>query len=749
MRRGSPESLEFTTRHGQLSAQHAIQDIFDAVVELVTNCDDSYHNQFRNGLIDQDGGYILLEIEPHRKDSPATLTVRDRASGFQDLSSKLSKVGNRTSKTGDRGFMARGLKDCAALGHVTVETIVDGIISKAEITSNFEYIPWIPEGKREERATSRDRKRLGIRRGNGTVVQIKFLKQVKVPRVDTLRRDLPLHYALRDIMMEDGTSQVSLRHSNSRSEHICFRVPKSTIIVDREYEIPRYEGVRARFRLYKASSALQDPSDPRLRRTGILIKGIRGIYGCTFLSSELERDPASENYFGRIECEHIDHLAEQWDQRREARMEHPENNPTFILDPNRRNPLSEKHPFVACLYETPVEILKRQFEQDKREKERTRRQVESVDTTKRLKALARAASQFMRKQLEDLDLASPDHINDFDAFYRKGIQVSPKFTQIPVGDTRLFYVRAHKKIGLPEGSAVAVRLSKNADRVLEVLGKPTDLEPDPIHEDVLRGKFTLKGLRESQRVQITCIVGKLDPVFSEVQVIVPGPIELEIPNDLSFQRKEYTVRSGSHRILLLRARFDSGNIPAVEFKSMDSQVIAVRSHHEFRRVEGTTYYEAKVTVEGRRIGSSTDIVAEVGDRSSSCIVRAVEKEELGTELKFELVDYSLGDNFRAVWDRKQQNRLLITTVHESVSRYLGAAADNYPGQMDGTFRVLLAELIADNVCRRIVEEHARARPQEFDSDKVYVMHNRLMKEFTPLAHRIQLASPSVGDKSNS
>jgi hypothetical protein len=61
----------------------------------------------------------------------------------------------------------------------------------------------------------------------------------------------------------------------------------------------------------------------------------------------------------------------------------------------------------------------------------------------------------------------------------------------------------------------------------------------------------------------------------------------------------------------------------------------------------------------------------------------------------------------------------------------------------GPFRVLLAKLIADNVCRRIVEEHARAQPHQFDSDKIYLLHNRLMKEFTPIAHRIQLADASV------
>jgi hypothetical protein len=74
---------------------------------------------------------------------------------------------------------------------------------------------------------------------------------------------------------------------------------------------------------------------------------------------------------------------------------------------------------------------------------------------------------------------------------------------------------------------------------------------------------------------------------------------------------------------------------------------------------------------------------------------------------------------------------------------LGREEDGYPGQHGPAFRVLLAELISDNVCRRIVEEHARVLPHEFDSDKVYVLHNRLMKEFTPIAHRVQLADSQI------
>jgi hypothetical protein len=38
--------------------------------------------------------------------------------------------------------MARGLKDCAALEHVIVETVVDGRFDKAEITPTMQLIEW-------------------------------------------------------------------------------------------------------------------------------------------------------------------------------------------------------------------------------------------------------------------------------------------------------------------------------------------------------------------------------------------------------------------------------------------------------------------------------------------------------------------------------------------------------------------------------------------------------------------------------
>ncbi len=65
MKRESPVDLEYTKRYGALVAQHSIQDFYDLMVELITNPDDSYHGLFADGKSPQDGGPIVVVIEPH------------------------------------------------------------------------------------------------------------------------------------------------------------------------------------------------------------------------------------------------------------------------------------------------------------------------------------------------------------------------------------------------------------------------------------------------------------------------------------------------------------------------------------------------------------------------------------------------------------------------------------------------------------------------------------------------------------
>ncbi len=743
MKAAAPRDIKPTRRFGQMTAQQSIQDFWDAVVELVTNADDSYHQLFVDGKISRDGGPILLEVEPKRKGKCSVLTVRDRAAGFKDLDRKIEQPGDKTSLSGERGFMARGLKDCAALGHVTVETIVDGVISKAEITKSFKLIPYKASRKGGDLATTEDRRRLGIKRGNGTMVRVEPEPRIQVPRLETIIRELPQHRALRDITSAESGSKVLVKVSDSASDVAQWEPPSAELVHDVETEVPGYPGRKFRFRLYRAAAYLEDPPDKRFRRSGIIIKGRRGIHDCSFLDSELERDPAAGRFFGRIECAAIDEVAEEWDERRQNDEDHPPENPLLILDPNRRGGLTDGHPFRARLYEIPIQLIKKVFEDEREKERREQRKVESKETTDRLRRLAHEASKFMRKKLEDLGAAGPGETVSKKSFHKIGVGIAPAFTQIAVGDTKTFQVYVSKKLNLSSDDEVTVGLSKAAQSSLEIIGEPTGLADDPRADDVMRASFSLRGVSVFSRAQVWCRVGSQNPVFCEVQVVSAEPEDIEISNDFAFHRQQYTVKHGGRRTLVVQGRFNGTEPPTLKVRSIDANVVKFRERTSFGPVEGTTYQEATVVIEGEKLLGKTRLIAECDGRQADCKVKVVERDEQGTDLAFELTEQSLGENYRAVWDVRggEPNKLLITTQHESVRRYLGPREEGYPGQNNPPFRVLLAELIADNVCRRIVEAHAKAVPHEFDSDKVYLLHNRLMKEFTPIAHSIQLSAP--------
>src|SRR6266498_3631440 len=127
IQRGKPENFVIADRYYQFNRSRAIRDVFDALVEILTNSDDSYHRLYIKQKRAEDGGPILIEIQEQRKGSPSTIIIRDRAEGMtlDVMRKKLKTIGERTSEESDRGFMARGLRDCTELGNIIIESIVD------------------------------------------------------------------------------------------------------------------------------------------------------------------------------------------------------------------------------------------------------------------------------------------------------------------------------------------------------------------------------------------------------------------------------------------------------------------------------------------------------------------------------------------------------------------------------------------------------------------------------------------------
>jgi hypothetical protein len=163
---------------------------------------------------------------------------------------------------------------------------------------------------------------------------------------------------------------------------------------------------------------------------------------------------------------------------------------------------------------------------------------------------------------------------------------------------------------------------------------------------------------------------------------------------------------------------------------------------------GKDIWHGEAQVRGRGIGKSSTIALSVSSagqtESANTSVTVVGKEEpAGVSIEVQLVP-DPGGQWRAQWDRENPNILKVFAEHPTLARYLGPRQDNYPGQAQPHFRVLLAEIVADKVVQRILENRAQANPSLFaDSQKFFFLYSEEMTSFLPIAHKIMLSDRDV------
>lgn len=744
MKAGIIEKVEIDPRYVQLIMQNVIKDVFDALVELVTNSDDSYHRQYLRGEITKDGGPITIEMDRRSKDA-SLVRVKDRAEGMtlDDMRRKIKSIGKRTSVEADRGFMGRGAKECAVLGKAVFESIKDGKYYKCEFNSRLEFIPYEPP----QRATDEIRQILGIQRGNGTVVSLQVGMQKKVPKFDAILTELPHHYALRDIFAETSPSKGKLIEG-FYSEPLVYRSPEGEMVVDEEFDVLDYDGIRVRLRIWRAPDQLTGYAE-RFRRSGLVVKGARAIHECSLLYDEFERDPLASKYFGRLECSYIDKLCEEYDKCREVSKALPESNPCLIIDPNRQKGLRRDHPFTQALFKIPSDRLRNLIAVE-REKERKKHiQIANEETRGRLNRLAKEASKFIRQQLEEIEEISIDELVDQDAFVKEGMLIYPTYFKLALGE--------QKRVGIYVRSAVISDEKqitiKSEDKAVTVIDSQVELNPHKTRPGMFLGYFRLRGEAVKDAVLVEAVLNNGKSTSAIVQVVETVIEEHVFSDPLEFEYNTYQIREGRRRNLRLYAKYPeviSAETKA-EVLSTENKDVTIRGHCILSPIEGTNYAYGDVAVEGRRLNTRAEIQAKVNGYSTSAMVKVVQKpEEKGIPIKIELRNEDYG-NFRARWAEHegQPNLLLISARHKSLSRYLGLPPD-FEGQNAAHFKVLLAEIVTESVCRKSLILEAQERSWEFRwaderedriiAESVLSQLHRRMREFAVIAHSIMLES---------
>ncbi len=352
------------------NAKLAIRDIFDVTTELVTNADDRY--QLLGGE-----GTIEIEIE-RRRGQPSLFSVRDFADGMTSLvmEEKLSHMGGRVSGLHEgkavRGTNARGAKDVASLGRVTFRSIAgDGMFHSCEISPFMEFTLY--ESQPSSRAL---RKELGIPRGTGTLVTLEVDQNESIPHHDNLREKLERLVSLRDIL-SDPMRTITLRDANSgRTETLSTPAVHGTDRVKVQLQVPGYPEAHAKLTIRRAHERFEKDQS-RFRQGGILVKSRHAIHESTLFDPGLESDLHARWFYGRLVCEYIDDLSDEFDEQFDQGLPPKPENPRPIIDPSRRSGLTRDHPFVKALTGEVLKRLRPLVEEERKQAEHEQAAIEN------------------------------------------------------------------------------------------------------------------------------------------------------------------------------------------------------------------------------------------------------------------------------------------------------------------------------------------------------------------------------------
>ncbi|MBI4668354.1 MAG: hypothetical protein HY747_04075 [Elusimicrobia bacterium] len=636
-----------------------------------------------------------------------------------------------------RGTNCRGAKDAAILGGIIFESMAcDGQYHKCEITSLGRFKEYESDGKNVEQR----RQALGIKEGTGTVATLTIdPPSSKVPKYDDLRDNLRQLVALRDILQADDREVRLIDNKSNRNEilkspaiegHKCLNEPP--------FQVPGYEGAWAKLIIKRAKQRFDDKKS-RFRMGGILIKSKHAIHEATLFAPELERDPHAQWFYGRLTCEYLDDLWNEYDKRVFEKHLQPEPaNPRPIFDPLRKEGLSREHPFVQALFEEALEWLRPLVEKERKQAENQEARIESDSTRKRLRALEKAATQFMRENRSDeedesarnVDSAIPDSI-----FEKKGFSLNPPFAQIVLGHSVRFWLNI-KQAAFPEFSvgdeAEITCLSDDISASRRFIG----LEMHPVQEGVLRCVWSVKGEKVTKASGVKVRVGSIVRE-SLIEVLESEREKYRDIHEFCFQRKRYTVQVGANKTIILLAPCP-GVVPnRMPFELICSDPVFKISGDKVlipRPELGIAISKLKVTASAS--DRNAELTASIAGRK--CKTQLISADPSGFAMKIELKDEEPKDT-RSYWVRGT-NTLHVCTRHPSLRRYLGPPPE-FAGQEEKHFRVLLAEIVTEAVCQKILSKNVEMRPEEYseaDWPAYYAEYSKLMTKFLPIAHETQL-----------
>ena len=727
MKKLESKDFRYNRRYRLQNAKLSIRDIYDVVIELVTNADDRYE-------VLEVPGKIEIEVERHRGGKGSIVRVRDFADGMTSsvMDEKLQAYGDRISGLEKglsvRGTNSRGAKDIAALGPASFESIPgDGYFHRCDIHQKF--TPY-----RSEVLTANHRQSVGILDGTGTLVTVRLDSGVKVPIHEKLVADVSLLVALRDVIANPRRTIVVKDLTKNRVDELHAPVLDGNVRIETTFEIPGYSGATAKL-VIKRGHKQFERERPRFRAGGITVKAKHAIHEATLFDTKLEVDPHAAWFSGRLVCPYIDQLWNELDDANERGDENNPKNPFPIVDPLRNEGLVREHPFVKALFGEALKRLRPLVDTERQQAEGQRAQIESKETRKRLNKLESAAARFIEDKVEDDEADRDPNKGDLSTKLKeKGYTLNPPFAQLVRGHSTKFWLNIRQD-AYPEfqiGSDVHIKcLTDDLVSSKSVCG----LEPHPTQENVLRAVWSVTAKQATPATGLRVRIGSIvDEVI--IEVFESEADRYRHVTELGFSRKQYQVLTDNKRkSVVLMAPITQVPVATPFEAECSSADFEISGNQTLMPSKTTRIARCAFSVRTNKVGATGVLVVKINGQQAS--VKLVGVEPKGSGISIKLVDSDFV-NQRYRW---RSNVLEIASRHPSLRRYLGTSSSGFPGQEKPHFRILLAEIVADAVCSRIIERReatGQYEDEDVDWNFFYAEYSKLLTEFLPSAHSLQL-----------
>jgi hypothetical protein len=694
-------------------------EIIRGLIELITNCDDSYG--------EEKSGKIRIEVEHHRG-RPWRVIVRDRAKGMrkQRMTHAIGDIGMRTSgfESGEsvRGNLGRGAKDLAAFGPVTFESICDDYLSTMTLEADGSFDDVV-----ERKVQPADRERLGIPRGSGTIVSVLVEPTFACPKHLTILDRLSKHYQLRDIN-SDPRREVTLVDLNTDTvDGVRYGRPSLTEVFTDEIPIPEYPEASALVTIFRSTERYENPPSDSGRPEGLLLKGRRAIYENSLFS--YENNPHSHWFSGSVICDYVDLLALEYDELEAKNEEHEALNPIPIIS-RSRDGLEHEHPFYKALARAVDSVIGLLVEDE--EKKASQSEVrEDAKLRRSLDALGKDLGQLIDEDLRDIDdngLGGAGG-NGTDAL----IRIIPSNPVLYMGEDKTLSVIVSRSLEANE-----LELEVDPEGVIELLDvSPIPLIPHPQKDNFLIARVHVRPIIEEEQTFLTIRCGSAEAVaVIEVRPERDDP-DPDPPIDLEFEYERYRLSLGKRRHLLLRAPVDvinSSSSASVRVTSSDAGVVIMGDSVSLIFDEDQLCFVGRVTVEPRVIGANATLTATIGESTARCQVDVTDKDPGGPKMDFKIIDEAQG-RYRAYVDVVgDQTIIKILGRHSAVKRYLGPAPE-FPYQGSKEARIVIAEIIAGEAARMVMRRKF-ATSNDSDVEGFYADHMFYLEKYLARCHKI-------------